>query len=764
MNWLGLLFPAMGIVGAIAILSPIIIHLLNRRRFKIVEWAAMEFLLDADKKNRRRVKMENLILLLLRCAAMFLIGAVLAMPFLTSDAKSSFLEEQPFERIVVLDDSFSQSVVNGDETLFETAKKNLSKTISAIANENSRDLLSIYLTSDPDTPVLSNQPVTADTQSTLISAVDEIKVSDKTASMDVALQKIDRVISGMKKNVDRIVYVMTDMREKDWLDESTEGNDNSARNLVKAISEKVTGCYMIDTGVPNSNNLSVVSIVPDASLQSGVYARFTVTVANNGLDAVENVRVQLVVNKGVPDEEVIDRIEAGQVATASFGFKRRIQDELDDDDTSAENIPNMIGMRVEAEVISDNGESDVLAADSKMYYAARLMQGNPILVVDGDPSLDLLSSESIFLRRGLSPEGPEASGNLVETISYADFETATLSKYQAIFLCNVAEISDKKLGELEKWTEAGGGLVIFPGDTIDPNAFTKQFYKEGRGLSPINLLDIDGDVDEGSWVQFELGEATHPVLGVFEGQNNQFLNGVKIFSWWNTEMPKETPAGTMPINVWATLSNEYTTPAFAERAYGEGKVVCATFAADQDWTDWPASFSYIIALQEMSRYMCGDIAGDSELSISQPLGYAVDLALYDKDATLTDPSNEKFSVQAAPKAGADEESQQIWYVNYADSERSGFYELKLNGNNGDVQSVLYAANRDPSEGKLRRLNLDSLGENYFGPKTKIVKSVSMAEQNVKGQQNELWRYLLYLLGAILGLELILGLIFGMKRR
>ena len=56
MSWLGFLMnPAMLGLGAIAIASPILIHLLNKRRFKIVDWAAMDFLLEADKKNRRRV-------------------------------------------------------------------------------------------------------------------------------------------------------------------------------------------------------------------------------------------------------------------------------------------------------------------------------------------------------------------------------------------------------------------------------------------------------------------------------------------------------------------------------------------------------------------------------------------------------------------------------------------------------------------------------------------------------------------------------------
>ena len=59
--------PSLFLAGAAAIALPIIIHLLNKRKFIVVDWAAMDFLLDADKKNRRRIRLENLLLLLLRC-------------------------------------------------------------------------------------------------------------------------------------------------------------------------------------------------------------------------------------------------------------------------------------------------------------------------------------------------------------------------------------------------------------------------------------------------------------------------------------------------------------------------------------------------------------------------------------------------------------------------------------------------------------------------------------------------------------------------
>ncbi|MFM8272848.1 MAG: BatA domain-containing protein, partial [Gemmata sp.] len=55
------------IAGAALISVPIIIHLINRIRFHRVRWAAMEFLLKAQKRMRRRKILEQLLLLFLRC-------------------------------------------------------------------------------------------------------------------------------------------------------------------------------------------------------------------------------------------------------------------------------------------------------------------------------------------------------------------------------------------------------------------------------------------------------------------------------------------------------------------------------------------------------------------------------------------------------------------------------------------------------------------------------------------------------------------------
>src|ERR1043165_5077692 len=66
--------------GLVAVSVPIIIHLINRLRYKKVQWAAMEFLLKAMQRHKRKLLMEQLILLLLRCLLILLIVLLIVRP------------------------------------------------------------------------------------------------------------------------------------------------------------------------------------------------------------------------------------------------------------------------------------------------------------------------------------------------------------------------------------------------------------------------------------------------------------------------------------------------------------------------------------------------------------------------------------------------------------------------------------------------------------------------------------------------------------
>src|SRR5438552_273333 len=92
------------VAGGALISSPIIIHLINRMRFKRIRWAAMEFLLKSQKRNRRRLIIEQLILLLLRILLVLLAGLLLARLL-----ASGFVQQQSTLHVLVLDDTVSMS-------------------------------------------------------------------------------------------------------------------------------------------------------------------------------------------------------------------------------------------------------------------------------------------------------------------------------------------------------------------------------------------------------------------------------------------------------------------------------------------------------------------------------------------------------------------------------------------------------------------------------------------------------------------------------
>src|SRR6187549_3156747 len=96
------------LAGALLVSTPIIIHLINRIRFRRVKWAAMEFLLKAQKKMRRKKILEQLLLLLMRCLLIFLVGALFAR-FLGCDQKKAEETTQPTCHVVLIDDTPSMA-------------------------------------------------------------------------------------------------------------------------------------------------------------------------------------------------------------------------------------------------------------------------------------------------------------------------------------------------------------------------------------------------------------------------------------------------------------------------------------------------------------------------------------------------------------------------------------------------------------------------------------------------------------------------------
>src|SRR5690349_5043620 len=107
---IGFITPAFFVAGLLLASIPIIIHILNRRRYKVVNWAAMEFLLRAMRKNRRRLKFEQWLLLATRCAVLILVATALARPMGCNDSTlASLAGQRAGLHVFIIDNSYSMA-------------------------------------------------------------------------------------------------------------------------------------------------------------------------------------------------------------------------------------------------------------------------------------------------------------------------------------------------------------------------------------------------------------------------------------------------------------------------------------------------------------------------------------------------------------------------------------------------------------------------------------------------------------------------------
>ena len=120
------------VTGGVAVSVPVIIHLLNRRRFKIVVWAAMRFLLAAQKQNTRRMRLEQLLLLLVRCLLVSLLVFAMAavMPwmeqvwahFWPEGGGHNVARAARMHHVFVLDGSLSMNTQTDGKSWFDNAR------------------------------------------------------------------------------------------------------------------------------------------------------------------------------------------------------------------------------------------------------------------------------------------------------------------------------------------------------------------------------------------------------------------------------------------------------------------------------------------------------------------------------------------------------------------------------------------------------------------------------------------------------------------
>lgn len=122
--------------GVLAFNIPLIIHLLNKNRYQRVDWGAMFLLEQVVRQNRKRVKLEQIIMLLVRCSIPVLLALAMAQPILSGWQK--LMGSTPGSTVVMLDSSYSmQARDEGARALsrFDLAREQTQGVLNALLKE-----------------------------------------------------------------------------------------------------------------------------------------------------------------------------------------------------------------------------------------------------------------------------------------------------------------------------------------------------------------------------------------------------------------------------------------------------------------------------------------------------------------------------------------------------------------------------------------------------------------------------------------------------
>ena len=753
MGFLGgwMLNPWLFAAGGALVAAPILIHLLNRRKFRIVDWAAMDFLLEADQRNRRRVQIEEMILLALRCLAMLLAGLFVARPFLPGTIARSLFQSVRTERVVLIDDSPSMDATHAGSSPFRTAKRRVTEFITALAEQGGSDSLTLCLTSRPDRPLIRDAVVDNRSAAGLVGEVESLEIADLPSRLDKSFSTLRGLVQGRSERINRVGYILCDLRRSDWSaagdSQASKSNDEApVAEALAALSKDLAGCFVVDCGDDEVTNVAVTDISPeDKALLSGVTARFQVTVKNFGKEALRDVPVKFIAGGALPMTATISSIPAGGSGSAPFSFTFAAA--TDEDEPVAP-------VELTAEIGSLPG--DLLAADNLRFYAARVRSGIPTLIVDGDPSTEFGHAESFFLQRALAPPGTSRSGITTQIVSDADFAAASLGSFQAIYLCNVYQLDEARLKSLDQWVQAGGGLVVFPGGQIDQRFYNERLHQAGKGLLPRPLQSIAGDETEKVWSSFAVVQSEHPAVRVFGGDAAPLLESVKIYQWWSTP---ETGEGTVLMR----LTDADRTPAMIERRHGLGRVIQFLLPADAEWSNWPEDASFLILLQELNRYLAQTAASPGQISVGEPLTESVDLTKFRAEVGLVRPGGATSTLLATSGEKPGGQSTNLWSVKLDDANTRGFYRFDLSSPEGQTQPVLAAANLHPGESDLTRMDSQALQAAWQGAPVELVASVALAGLTADAARGELWFVVLLVLAAVLFTEQVLAWTFGRRR-
>ena len=686
-----------------AISIPVLIHLLNRRRYRRVPWAAMRFLKISVDQNQRRMRLEDWILLLLRCAVVALLASLLARPVLEG---VSGVPGSKVAAAIIVDNSASMGSQEGGVTRL------------ALAREAAHEILSGLPQGSPVVvgDVFRAHEASADHEFAR-ARIDAITQTERHADLILATKEAIGALDGQAV-VDRELYVITDGHAEEW---------GSLAALGGRFSDITAGVrvQLITVGSSLNANLGISRLTPAAALPAVDQPfRIDVDVTNFGEAPVIRVPVKVLVDgQASGNPWIIEELGPGRSETATLYTA----------------LPGPGYHRVTVAL-----EGDKAPFDDRQTVVMRARDEVNVLLVDGEPGAEDRDSETFFLREALAPVPPaERSSYPVKprVVSGSNLEAEALDRYEAVVLANVADVSLAFADRLVRFVEKGGGLVVFPGGNFRPESYNALLYRR-HGLLPASFVPREGDI--GPRTRSLIPAETNPL-----SLERDLLAGVKFRQIQRLQLGE----GDYRVN----LRYDDGQPALVESNYGQGKVFVFTSSADLAWNDFAVRPAYVPFVSRVLGGIVPSRENNLNVAAGDPVRYRLDARLVGRDATVYELEDPESLGRLTELSGDDGVS----LLEFDRTDRAGPYQVTIAGEPEPLLFSVRPSERESSVALLGDEQLARLGDSVTVSRWASNGKAASLEMDRQGA--ELWWPLLLVVIALAAVEMTLAQWFSRSK-
>ncbi len=698
--------------GLCGVAVPVLIHLLNRFRYRTVKWGAMELLRKALVVRSRRVKLEDLILLAVRCSAVLLVALALSRPTVTPRGGQWLSAGAGGGAVIAIDGSFSMGHRPGIGSRMERA---LDKARAAAATLAPGAPMSVLVLGDRPRVLLRNVGLDPER---LGKALEGLAPLPEGLALESGLEEIEGLADELRAH-GRECCIVTDAQASSWRDPSPR-----AREVLHAIARKAR-VFLLPVGGDNDQNLAIESLEHAAGApRAGAVARFRVVVRNAGSRARENVTVTLHLDDAPVDTRTLERIAPGESVEAALYSRFE---------------------REGSAAVTARIEGDALPADDRRDLVVEVRARLRALCVDGDPAPGGAApgaGETGYLVAALEAgDGGLEAGTAVETIGSAELAGRDLSGYDIIFLADVPDTTAQAAQALLNFARARGGLVFFLGDATEPAVINARFGAQGVDLLPAEILAAAAEEPGGAGRGRAIASGTsgHPLALALRTLKPELLDEARVGRFFSLRLA----ADALPVLTLAGSDDVL----LAERDAGRGKVLLFASSADGSWNDLPANPAFPILVQETARYLTS-AGNERPIAVGRPIVVALPPEIEGEEVVFRDPAGASFPVTVERSAGAR-------LVRAPRADLPGIYTVEAAAGG---RGLRVAVNVDCRESDVRALDASALAAAVEGAGVRVVgEGEDLAAALREGRTGrELWRELILAAIALFLLESFLG--------